>query len=153
MLESDIVAHCAPTLAGIKTANMFNYLPDDMEKLHQEIQEENCKLNSKGVYVEILRTGEKRALIYVYRKNRLEADLNRKGQRVFFRPVDMNVGRQTAVFESFRSAFFSMNVFRMRWDCFWVIRWMMWQDLLNRREKITSAVESGRFMEMSIRAG
>ena len=79
MLESDIVAHCAPTLAGIKTANMFNYLPDDMEKLHQEIQEENCKLNSKGVYVEILRTGEKRALIYVYRKNRLEADLNRKG--------------------------------------------------------------------------
>lgn len=45
MLESDIVAHCAPTLAGIKTANMFNYLPDDMEKLHQEIQEENCKLN------------------------------------------------------------------------------------------------------------
>ena len=26
MLESGIVAHCAPTLAGIKTANMFNYL-------------------------------------------------------------------------------------------------------------------------------
>ena len=25
MLESGIVAHCAPTLAGIKTANMFNY--------------------------------------------------------------------------------------------------------------------------------
>ena len=31
MLESGIVAHCAPTLAGIKTANMFNYLPDDMD--------------------------------------------------------------------------------------------------------------------------
>ena len=56
MLESGIVAHCAPTLAGIKTANMFNYLPDDMEDLPREIQEENRKLNGKGVYVEILRT-------------------------------------------------------------------------------------------------
>ena len=79
MLESDIVVHCAPTLAGIKTANMFNYLPDDMEDLPREVQEENRKLNGKGVYVEILRTGEKRALIYVYRKNKLEADLNREG--------------------------------------------------------------------------
>ena len=79
MLESGIVAHCAPTLAGIKTANMFNYLPDDMEDLLREVQEENRKLNGKGVYVEILRTGEKRALIYVYRKNKLEADLNREG--------------------------------------------------------------------------
>ena len=79
MLESGIVAHCAPPLAGIKTANMFNYLPDDMEDLPREVQEENRKLNGKGVYVEILRTGEKRALIYVYRKNKLEADLNREG--------------------------------------------------------------------------
>ena len=45
MLESGIVAHCAPTLAGIKTANMFNYLPDDMEDLPREVQEENRKLN------------------------------------------------------------------------------------------------------------
>ena len=59
MLESGIVAHCAPTLAGIKTANMFNYLPDDMEDLPREVQEENRKLNGKGVYVEILRTGKK----------------------------------------------------------------------------------------------
>lgn len=49
MLESGIVAHCAPTLAGIKTANMFNYLPDDMEDLPREVQEENRKLNGKGV--------------------------------------------------------------------------------------------------------
>lgn len=153
MLESDIVAHCAPTLAGIKTANMFNYLPDDMEKLHQEIQEENCKLNSKGVYVEILRTGEKRALIYVYRKNRLEADLNRKGAESILQTCGYECGETDCCLRKLQERFFSMNVFRMRWDCFWVIRWMMWQDLLNRREKITSAVESGRFMEMSIRAG
>ena len=58
---------------------MFKYLPDDIEDLPIEVQEENRKLNGKGVYVEILRTGEKRALIYVYRKNKLEADLNREG--------------------------------------------------------------------------
>ena len=124
MLESGIVAHCAPTLAGIKTANMFNYLPDDMEDLPREVQEENRKLNGKGVYVEILRTGEKRALIYVYRKNKLEADLNRE-PRTSFRPVDTNAGERTAVFANFRTAFFSMNASLMRWDCSWDILWMM----------------------------
>ena len=84
MLESGIVAHCAPTLAGIKTANMFNYLPDDMEDLPREVQEENRKLNGKGVYVEILRTGEKRALIYFkrgldLRKRRTRSDCNGAG--------------------------------------------------------------------------
>ena len=106
MLESDIVAHCAPTLAGIKTANMFNYLPDDMEKLHQEIQEENCKLNSKGVYVEILRTGEKRALIYVYRKNRLEADLNGKGAESILQTCGYECGETDCCLRKLQERFF-----------------------------------------------
>ena len=125
MLESGIVAHCAPTLAGIKTANMFNYLPDDMEDLPREVQEENRKLNGKGVYVEILRTGEKRALIYVYRKNKLEADLNREGAENILQTCGYECRERTAVFANFRTAFFSMNASLMRWDCSWDILWMM----------------------------
>ena len=119
MLESDIVAHCAPTLAGIKTANMFNYLPDDMEKLHQEIQEENCKLNSKGVYVEILRTGEKRALIYVYRKNRLEADLNRKGAESILQTCGYECGETDCCLRKLQERFFQYGTEGKKLQVLW----------------------------------
>ena len=54
MLEAEIIAHCAPTLAGIKTANMFTYTPMNRNKLSMEIEEENRKLNCRGVFVEVL---------------------------------------------------------------------------------------------------
>lgn len=79
MLEADIIAHCAPTLAGIKTANMFTYISENKENVFQEVAQINAKLNTKGVYVEILRRNEKRTLLYVYRKNKLEKDLNSEG--------------------------------------------------------------------------
>ena len=39
MLEAEIIAHCAPTLAGIKTANMFTYTPGNRDDLQKEIEE------------------------------------------------------------------------------------------------------------------
>lgn len=63
MLEAEIIAHCAPTLAGIKTANMFTYTPMNRNKLSMEIEEENRKLNCRGVFVEVLRTSEYKALV------------------------------------------------------------------------------------------
>ena len=79
MLEAEIIAHCAPTLAGIKTANMFTYTPMNRNKLSMEIEEENRKLNCRGVFVEVLRTSEHKALVYVYRKKKLEQDLQCEG--------------------------------------------------------------------------
>lgn len=79
MLEERIIRHCAPTLAGIKTANMFNYGFECIDKMHEELQEVNNKLNEKGVFAEILRTGKEKALIYVYRKKRLESDFQKEG--------------------------------------------------------------------------
>ena len=79
MLEAEIIAHCAPTLAGIKTANMFTYTPMNRNKLTMEIEEENRKLNCRGVFVEVLRTSEYKALVYVYRKKKLEQDLQCEG--------------------------------------------------------------------------
>ena len=65
MLEAEIIAHCAPTLAGIKTANMFTYTPENRDGFYKEIEEENNKLNSRGVFVEVLRMSEYKALVYV----------------------------------------------------------------------------------------
>ena len=77
-LESNIIRHCAPTLAGIKTANMFSCRFQDTDTLQKELQEENQKLNEKGVFIEVLKTNENKALIYVYRRNMLGVDLARK---------------------------------------------------------------------------
>ena len=78
MLEAGIIRHCAPTLAGIKTANMFNYRFQNIDEMMEELQEANRKLNEKGVFIDILKSSEKRALIYVYRKTKLESDFQRK---------------------------------------------------------------------------
>lgn len=78
MLEASIIRHCAPTLAGIKTANMFSYKFQCTDKMMEELLAENQKLNEKGVFVEILRRNDSKALIYVYRKTKLESDLQRE---------------------------------------------------------------------------
>lgn len=79
MLEKMIVDYCAPTLAKMKTANMFNYKYTTLTKLQTEIAEANEKLNKKGVFIEVLKIAESRALVYVYRKRMLETDLAKDG--------------------------------------------------------------------------
>lgn len=84
-MERKIIEHCAPTLAGLKTANMFNYKFSSMDVLYMELENANQILNQKGLYVEILKVKEYRALIYVYRANRLQKDLEKAGVDVLLR--------------------------------------------------------------------
>ncbi|SDM54919.1 DUF3793 family protein [Lachnospira pectinoschiza] len=74
-IEMDLIRECAPTLAGLKTANLFNYKFDDLTNMHKELARINELLNVKGVYVRILRKSMTRALLYVYRPVRLAKDL------------------------------------------------------------------------------
>ena len=79
MLELKLVEHCAPTLAGLKTANLFNYKCSDMNTLREELRVESRKLNKKGVFIEILKRHQTGVLLYVYRKKKLEADFAKPG--------------------------------------------------------------------------
>ena len=79
MLEKQIIENCAPTLAGLKTANMFNYKFSTLKSLYQELEMSNQTLEAKGLYTEVLKITESRALIYVYRKKRLQNDLKKEG--------------------------------------------------------------------------
>lgn len=76
MSEEMIVKHCAPTLAGIKTGNMFLLKCTSESNINQEIRELNCKLVKKGLRVLPLRYTAKHVLIYIYRPNHLEKDLS-----------------------------------------------------------------------------
>ena len=75
MSEALIVRHCSPTLAGLKTANLFNYTYEDEPELNESIRSVNLKLKNKGIRMIPLRVSNGKALIYVYRPKKLEADL------------------------------------------------------------------------------
>lgn len=75
MSEELIVHHCSPTLAGIKTGNLFTCKYTDKTALNQDIRTLNCKLVPKGLRVIPLQFFEDRVLIYLYRPRKLKKDL------------------------------------------------------------------------------
>ena len=78
MSEELIVRHCSPTLAGLKTGNMFTARFDGREDLRCE----RCRLNrvlvARGIRAIPLRFRDNKALIYIYRPDRLKNDLSNK---------------------------------------------------------------------------
>jgi len=84
-LENYLIEHCAPTLASLKTANLFNYNYYSDEALLHYLKELNLRLREKGVTVTILRKNQHSALIYVYREKKLKQDLQRKGVQAFLK--------------------------------------------------------------------
>ena len=76
MPDSIIIENCSPTLAGLKTGNIFTL----DRKLISDIKKELCDLNHcltcKGLRAIPLRINEKSVLIYLYRPDRLKADLS-----------------------------------------------------------------------------
>ena len=75
MSEELLVRSCAPTLAGLKTANLFNCPYTDAEEIKSAARKYNKILVKKGLRVLPLKMRENRALIYVYRPSWLSDDL------------------------------------------------------------------------------
>lgn len=78
MSEELLVRHCSPTLAGIKTGNMFT-MPYTTEKaVNEDIRRLNKILVPKGLRALPLRYVRGRVLIYIYRPKNLKKDLSQK---------------------------------------------------------------------------
>ena len=75
VLDKSLVTHCAPTLASLKTGSLFTVLHLPEESLCQQIDHWNFRLKGKGVYLTVLRRGRNGTLLYVFRPQRLTADL------------------------------------------------------------------------------
>ena len=75
MSEDYLIRNCAPTLAGIKNANLFNRPCSDRAELVSSLCRLNRRLSQKGLRVVPLRFSETKALIYLYRPRQLSADL------------------------------------------------------------------------------
>ena len=75
MSDELIVRHCSPTLAGMKTGNLFTCLFESDVEMRTSMRHWNQKFRKKGLRVLPLRYCNGRALIYMYRPARLSQDL------------------------------------------------------------------------------
>lgn len=76
MSEDLIVKHCSPTLAGLKTANLFSCPYSQRQDIERYAQDFNRRFGHKGVKMLPLEFGKERALIYVFRPTELQKDLS-----------------------------------------------------------------------------
>lgn len=73
MFDSCLVRQCAPTLAGVKTGNLFCLEIEDGIILCNLISRWNKTLNPKGVFARVVAEKRGRYYIYVYRNSALES--------------------------------------------------------------------------------
>lgn len=78
-----LVQFCAPTLAGIKMGSLFTCAFTSLSDLKKTIHSRNQLLNPKGLYFLLLRHGNGRGLIFVYRKKMLEERLGQPNIQLF----------------------------------------------------------------------
>lgn len=75
MSEEMIVTHCSPTLAGMKTGNLFTCPYSSQCEMRDSVRHWNKILSGKGLRILPLRYNGHSALIYIYRPTMLDADL------------------------------------------------------------------------------
>jgi len=76
-----LIRNCSPTLAGLKTGNMFSFPCPSDSMMREAVRDWNKKLTRKGIRMLPLRYNGKNALIYIYRPAKLKNDLTDKTAR------------------------------------------------------------------------
>lgn len=84
-IERDLIRYCSPTLASLKTASLFTIGFTCRRELNVALRQWNKALSDKGVALIPLQEKNGRALIYVFRKDRLKRSLNCPEIEVFLR--------------------------------------------------------------------
>ena len=84
-MEEALVQHCAPTLAGLKAANLFRYLPDPADEPARLFAGWDQRMAQRGIRIRTLKQyGNSGAyLVYVYREAALRQILREKAVQNF----------------------------------------------------------------------
>ena len=104
MIEKCLIEHCAPTLASLKAANLFNACCEEEENIDLQISMWNQLMNPKGVKLLALRSRGNRSLVYVYREKQLVRNLKDVYKRQAFESVPCPIKGVFAM-----GVFFSVN--------------------------------------------
>lgn len=91
MSDEMIVEFCSPTLAGIKTGNLFSCEYLDYHNLEKDLRRVNSILLHKGIKAIPIRYLNHRALIYIFRPSFLKKDLCDKDTSLLLKRLGYNV--------------------------------------------------------------
>lgn len=89
--ERSLISHCSPTLASLKSGSIFNIPYTTEHELVEVVNTWNKEMCAKGIQLCPLRKKNGSAMIYVYRRVRLERDLSQKGVSEFLSCYGYNV--------------------------------------------------------------
>ena len=81
MPDNIIVENCSPTLAGLKTGNIFTIDRKLIKDIKEELRELNQLFTGKGLRAIPLKVSDKSVIIYLYRPDKLRADLSSQEAR------------------------------------------------------------------------
>ncbi len=76
MPDQFIIEHCSPTLAGLKTGNLFSVRIRGRQNSYREIRALNKILTKHGLRAIPVRCTDEMTLVYVYRPDYLSRDLS-----------------------------------------------------------------------------
>ena len=144
-MEQYLINHCAPTLASLKTANLFNYSFASEAELHAQLLRLNDMLAIKGVSLTVIRKTTSSALIYVYRKKKLARDLASKPAACILKKLGYDdLSPESAI------AHLAKRINR-KLVSFWATRPAMSWAIFKTTAGIANAAAAGRFTAMNVR--
>ena len=85
MTDLVLIQHCVPTLAGLKTGNLFAFRFPERTAMMQAVRRYNTRLANRGIIMIPLRFRNGSGLLYVYRPELLKRDLSGRGARDLLR--------------------------------------------------------------------
>lgn len=91
MGESYLLSHCTQVLANIKPANLFRIAGKSREYIIDLLKEWNKRFNKFDIYFRQLAKNDKGSLIFVYRKDKLQAYLAEDQIKIFLKSLDYEV--------------------------------------------------------------
>ena len=124
-MEQYLICHCSPTLASIKTANLFSCSFERQEDFAECIAYWNKQMHPKGIAVTVLQQKPNWALVYVHRIAQLQKDLQKPGVSCFLEQygyVDLCVEKALEP----KSCRYSCGTALWCWECI-VSIWMYWK--------------------------
>lgn len=150
-MEQYLINHCAPTLASLKTANLFNYSFASEYELEAQLLHLNTLLAVKGVSLTMIRKTADSALIYVYRSRKLALDLANKTASCMSKNSATPTFLRRARSHTSRSASIAPEIFPMRSVSFWAIRPAMSWATSRTAARTANAAAAGRSTATNVR--
>ena len=93
-LEEAMIEHCAPTLAGVKSAGLFRFSPQEPGRFARQFRAWRGALDRRGLNLLVLkrcrRTGA--YLLYIYRESVLSRELAAPQVRTYLAELGYHAG-------------------------------------------------------------